>query len=90
MTIKVAGDWLYIDKAKIERKYISKVEVLSPPQTKIARGPNLDPAAFMAFRFWVSTCARLTIDDQRDPTPYWMVSTKAGAGLKKALENLGN
>jgi len=49
------------------------------------RTRDADPAAFLAIKFWVSTGVKITLKDQRDPTPYWLVSCKKGRELKSIL-----
>jgi len=54
----------------------------------LARTRDVDPAAFFALTFWVSQGVKLTINDERDPTPYWLISTRRGEVLAKKLEKL--
>jgi hypothetical protein len=46
---------------------------------------HLNPAAYLAIRFWVKGGLKLTIDDQRDPTPYWLVSSKNPEKIESAI-----
>ncbi|MGK2881339.1 MAG: DUF3093 domain-containing protein [Mycobacterium sp.] len=41
-----------------------------------ALGRQLDPAAFVVHRPWVGPMVLLVLDDQDDPTPYWLISTR--------------
>ena len=85
LNIRVTNEWLYVGKAKIERKFIAVVAALNSEQTRVARGPELDPAAFLALRFWIKTGVKITIQDDRDPTPYWLVSSKKSAEFTRSL-----
>ena len=85
LEISVSNEFLYVGRARIERKFIAEVEALGAEQMRITRGPKADLAAFLALRFWVATGAKITINDENDPTPYWLVSTKAALALKAAL-----
>ena len=86
MVISVDSE-LKIDEAHLEKKYIKSVEVLDENQMQKLRTRDADPAAFLAFRFWLSRGIKVTLNDPRDPTPYWLVSCKKGEELKRALES---
>jgi hypothetical protein len=50
------------------------------------RGRDADPAAFLALRFWQPHGVRIDIKDDRDPTPYWLVSSKKSQELAQRLK----
>ena len=81
----VINDWLYVGNAKIEIKYIKKVVLLEKDQFLKIRGAQADPAAFNATRFWVTTGVKVEIKDRKDPTPYWLISSRKAKYLSKAL-----
>ena len=85
LRIEVRDGWLYAGKAKIELRYISEIIELNATAMRSTRGPNADPAAFLEIRFWVNTGLKLVIDDARDSTPYWLISTSHGDEIKRAL-----
>lgn len=80
------GDELRIKRAHIEAKYLGKATVIDRKEFAIARTRGADPAAFFPLTFWISEGLRIEIEDPRDPTPYWLISTKRAAQLKAALE----
>jgi uncharacterized membrane protein YraQ (UPF0718 family) len=86
LKIRVEGDWLYIGKAKIESKYISSIEVLGSNQMSRLRTRDANPNAYLDLRFWVSEGIKIDLNDQRDYTPYWLISTSHGAAIKAALK----
>ena len=77
---------LRINSAHLEKRFIKSVEVLDANAVRLLRTRDADPAAFLAIRFWCSTGIKVVLDDPRDPTPYWLVSSRNGARLKKAIE----
>lgn len=85
LKVKLKGGWLQVGKAEIEIEFIASVSTLNSVQMRQARGPQLDPAAFLALRFWVSTGIKIDLSDSRDPTPYWLISTKAAEKLQITL-----
>ncbi|MDY3128016.1 MAG: DUF3093 family protein, partial [Corynebacterium sp.] len=44
-----------------------------------------DPAAFLVSHQWVDELAMFVRDDETDPTPYWLVSTKNPTALLHAF-----
>lgn len=79
------GQELHVDRAHIEMKYIGEITVLTQKEFLLARTRELDPAAFPALIYWVSRGVRLEVIDDRDRTPYWLISTKRGEELKRTL-----
>jgi hypothetical protein len=78
---------LRVGRAHIERKYLGRVEEIATSDFVLLRTRGADPAAYHALVFWVSRGVKVTIEDQRDATPYWLISSKRGAALKRALES---
>ena len=85
LEIVLVNDWIYAADAKIQLKYIKKVSALDKKQFIKLRGPNADPAAFNATRFWVNTGVKIELNDKKDPTPYWLVSSKKAKQLATKL-----
>jgi hypothetical protein len=86
LRIDVDQDYLRVGKARIERKYISHTEFLDEPQMRKERGALLNPKAYLALRFWIKTGIKVYISDERDPTPYWLISSRNGAAIKRYLD----
>jgi hypothetical protein len=76
---------LRIGDAHIERRYIGEVVALNSSQMRKLRTRDADPAAFLAFTFWVSTGVKMDVVDPRDPTPYWLISSKRYQELTRTL-----
>ena len=83
--VRVIEDELVIGKAHIGVKFLADVEILNKDAMSLLRTRDADPAAFLAIKFWISTGVKITLKDQRDPTPYWLVSCKKGRELKSIL-----
>ena len=71
--------------AHIELKYLGDIEILSRDQMRLLRTRDADPAAFLAIKFWITTGVKITLNDQRDSTPYWLVSCRKMEELKRTL-----
>lgn len=87
MTIEIKDDELRIGTAHIDLAYIGEVRELSIEEMRLARGRNADPAAYLALRFWQPRGVKIEIKDDRDPTPYWLISSKNASRLASALRN---
>jgi hypothetical protein len=85
--IVLTAQELRVGRAHIERKYLGRVEEIATTDFVLLRTRGADPAAYHALVFWVSRGVKVTIEDQRDTTPYWLISSKRGAALKRALES---
>jgi hypothetical protein len=79
------GKELRVGRAHIETQYCGEVTVLNGKEFLNARTRGVDPAAHLALLFWVSEGVKIEINDSRDPTPYWLISTRRGKDLKQAL-----
>lgn len=84
--ISFDGDVLRVGRAHIEKRYLGEVVVLNQSDFIKARTREADPAAFLALIFWVSQGVKIEITDERDSTPYWLLSTKRGAKLAQAIK----
>ena len=79
------GTQLRVGKAHIDSQYCGTVTVLNHREFQRARTREADLAAHLALLFWVSEGVKIEITDSRDSTPYWLISTKRGDDLKRAL-----
>jgi Protein of unknown function (DUF3093) len=87
LTIEVTAEQLQVGRAHIDRKYLGAITVLSAEEMRQWRGPLSDPAGFMALRFWIARGVKVEINDPKDPTPYWLISSKKAQPLAAALQN---
>ncbi|MFT4298630.1 MAG: DUF3093 domain-containing protein [Aeromicrobium sp.] len=72
--------------AHLEPEYIGAVEVLDPRAYRDALGPRADVRAWIATRPWIETGVKVTVADDRDPHPYWLVGTRRPERLAEAIE----
>jgi len=86
--ISITSEELRIDSAHIEIKYLGSVEVLDAQSMRLLRTRNADPAAYLAIKFWTPTGVKIEVKDPRDPTPYWLVTSKRGEEIAALLLKL--
>mgnify|MGYP003335575921 FL=1 len=76
---------LRVGKARIDLRFVGEITALDSQQMKVARGVAIDPSAYLAIRSWIKTGVKVTINDPRDPTPYWLISSKRFQKLAAAI-----
>jgi hypothetical protein len=84
-TITLDGDELRIDRAPIDIKYLGAITILDAPAMRLLRTRDADPAAYLAIRFWIPTGLKIAVVDPRDPTPYWLITSKRGEEIAALL-----
>jgi extradiol dioxygenase family protein len=77
---------LKVGKAHISLKHLGAVQVLTDKQMLAKRTRDADPAAYLAIRFWTPRGIVIDIADTRDTTPYWLVTSKKGEKLARAIK----
>ena len=78
---------LIVGRAHIDYENLGAVYALDRDSMARARGVEIDPAAFFTLRFWIKTGVKVMVKDDRDPTPYWLISSKKYRELTRALES---
>jgi hypothetical protein len=84
-TITVDGGELRIKRAHIPIEYLGKSEIIGKKEFGFARTRGANPAAYFATAFWISQGITVEVIDKRDPTPYWLISTRKAEELAAAL-----
>ena len=87
LTIEVNEKELRVGKAHINLDFVGDCINLDNEAIKRVRTRDADPRAFLAIRFWAPKGIQIAINDTRDSTPYWLVSSNAGAELIKAIKS---
>ncbi|MBD8077975.1 DUF3093 domain-containing protein [Cellulosimicrobium arenosum] len=72
-------------RAHIPVALLGTVTMLDPEAMRRQLGPSLDARAFVCLRAWARTGVHVVIEDEKDPTPYWLVSTRRPESLARAL-----
>lgn len=77
--------WLLVKGAQLPSDVVARSLAVPKSARRSALGPQLDPAAFLVTHQWVDELVMLVLDDPEDPTPYWLVSSKAPDALLRAF-----
>ena len=87
MVIEVDQGELRIGRAHIDVVFLDSAQALTSIEVRNLRTRDADPAAFLAIRFWSSTGVRVTLLDERDATPYWLITSNNADALTAALHS---
>ena len=83
--VDVEDGWLRAGRARIPGQYVGAAEALDPAETRRVAGPGADARAYLLLRPYLKRAVRVTIRDDRDPTPYWLVSSRDPEHLAYAI-----
>jgi hypothetical protein len=72
-------------RARVPISVVAGIETLKPEQMRQARGVGLDARAYLCIRGWLPVGAKLLLADAKDPTPYWLVSSRRPEALTAAV-----
>ena len=83
--ITVTDKELIAGGARIPRTMIGEVTFYREPEATLERGQRLDARAWLLIRGWISPVVNIENLDPKDPTPYWLVSSRHPDQLDAAL-----
>ncbi|MBU6313539.1 MAG: DUF3093 family protein [Actinomycetales bacterium] len=87
LIIQVTDSELTVGRAHIELKYIGTVTQLDQHDMRNLRTRDADPMAFLGIRFWAPAGIKVEINDKRDQTPYWLITSNKAHQLAQALKD---
>jgi hypothetical protein len=87
-TLEVTERGFAAGRATLPARHIGRAEGFRREEATRQRGPVLDARAWLLIRGWVDPVVRVEVADDRDPVPYWLVSTRRPDELVSALERL--
>jgi Protein of unknown function (DUF3093) len=72
-------------RATLPWESIGAVVALDPDETRVTLGVGADARAYLLVRPYCRSSVKVTLDDDVDPTPYWLLSTRRPAELADRL-----
>ncbi len=90
LLIEVDTHELRVGRAHIDLEFLANAQALTSVQVRRLRTRDADPAAFLAIRFWSSTGVRVELNDSRDLTPYWLITSNNASALANAINSVAN
>jgi hypothetical protein len=85
--ISIDANQIRIGRASIDHPYIAGCRALDAEQTRRRAGVEADARAHLVLRPYINTAVEITLDDEADPVPYWLVSTRQPQQLAAALHS---
>lgn len=85
--VEVSDGVLRAGSARIPVTLLGEAEALDVAGMRHELGPALNGLAYVCLRAWARTGVRVAVDDEADPTPYWLVSTRRPELLARALRH---
>jgi hypothetical protein len=83
--VDVADGWLRAGRAQIAGEFIGEAHPLDAAETRRVAGPAADVRAYLLLRPYLKRSVKVAVRDDRDPTPYWLVSTRDPEHLVEAI-----
>jgi Protein of unknown function (DUF3093) len=83
--VEVEDGWFRAGRARIAGEFVGEAEPLDAASTRRVAGPEADARAHLLLRPYLKRAVRVTVRDDRDPTPYWLVSSRDPEHLAAAL-----
>jgi hypothetical protein len=83
--IEVTDAALFAGRARLPLANVGAATGFSGTDATAERGTRLDARAWLVIRGWISPVVKVVVNDDEDPAPYWLVSTRNPAELVAAL-----
>jgi len=83
--VAVRDGVLYAGQAHVPLAVLGTAEALDKDATRRVHGVEADARAFLVTRPYISRSVRVALVDPRDPTPYWLISSRHPRQLAAAI-----
>jgi hypothetical protein len=87
-TLEVTERGFTAGRASLPARHVGSAAGFTREDATRERGPALDARAWLLIRGWVEGVVTVEVADDRDPVPYWLVSTRRPDELVSALERV--
>jgi hypothetical protein len=74
--IELTQEQFMVGNVRIDKSLLGRAEVITSSNTFQERGVLLDSRAFTRFQIGIKELVKIEINDELDPTPYWLVSSR--------------
>jgi len=83
--VRVSQGRLVAGRAQVEDAHLADSVALDRETTRRIAGVDADARAYLLLRPYLKRAVRVDLADPRDPTPYWLVSSRRPEELARAL-----
>jgi Protein of unknown function (DUF3093) len=87
-TVTTGSGGLQAGRAALPSAHIGRVDVLDRAETRRLLGVGADARAYLLVRTYCPGAVKVAVRDSRDPTPYWVVSSRRAEDLARHLRRL--
>jgi hypothetical protein len=84
--VQVTPTHFLAGKARLPLSVVGEVSSFDGDEAKLELGQRLDARAWLLIRGWIAPVVKIEILDEKDPTPYWVVSTRHPKAVIAAIE----
>lgn len=84
-TVSVDANGLRAGRANLPWPYVGTATALGAEATRRALGVDADARAYLLTRPYIGCAVKVGVADDRDPTPYWLISSRRPAELAARL-----
>lgn len=81
----VDDNGLQAGRARLPRRHVGAVTPLDEAAARAVAGVEADARALLVLRGYCRGAVKVGVDDDADPTPYWLVSTRRPDDLARCL-----
>jgi hypothetical protein len=74
-----------VGRASLPWRYVGAATPCDASQTRELLGPGADARAYLVVRPYIKGAVQVAVEDERDPAPYWLISTRHPAVVAAAL-----
>ncbi|MEO6470710.1 MAG: DUF3093 domain-containing protein, partial [Aeromicrobium sp.] len=89
LKIEVVEGSLLVGPATLESRFVGEATALSSEELRHTMGVGADARTFIRTRPYVRTGVLVSVNDSRDSTPYWLVSSRNPDDLVASLNHSG-
>jgi hypothetical protein len=89
LQISVGDEGLRVGDAVLDHPHLGAVEMLNRSAYRTQMSTGADARAYLVTRPYLDRGVLVTVDDDSDPTPYWLLSSRRPEALAAALGQTG-
>jgi DUF3093 family protein len=89
LRVEVNSAGLHAGRATLPWRYVGAATACDAAATRHLLGAGADARAYLLVRPYISGSVQVTVIDDRDPTPYWLISTRRPGVVAAHLNALG-
>jgi hypothetical protein len=84
--VEVTTTTVIAGRARLPMQNVGETTGYTRTEATAERGQRLDARAWLVIRGWVDPVIKIQVNDDRDPVPYWLVSTRHPDAVIRAID----